>query len=147
MDNGRLTSSWWTLKIALGLVPLITGLHKFFNVLTNWTDYANPALFIHVPIAPEIFVRGVGILEMIVGIAILTRWTRLGAYLAALWLTAVAVNLATMGRYYDVAMRDLVLAVAAITLARMTETRRAESTSTASERATSLEGGILRLNL
>lgn len=147
MDNGRLTSSWWTLKIALGLVPLLTGLDKFFNVLTNWTDYANPALFIYVPVAPEVFVRGVGILEMIVGMAILSRWTKAGAYLAALWLTAVAVNLATMGRYYDVAVRDLVLAVAAITLARLTEARRAESLSTAEVRTNSLEGGILRLNL
>ena len=145
MDNGRLTSSWWTLKIALGLVALLTGLDKFFNVLTNWTDYANPSLFIYVP--PEALVRSVGILEMIVGLAILTRWTKAGAYLAALWLTAVAVNLATMGRYYDVAVSDLVLAVTAITLARLTEARRAESLSTTPVRANSLEGGILRLNL
>src|SRR5262245_8057652 len=147
MDNGRLASTWWMLKIALGLVPLLTGVDKFFNLLTNWTDYVNPVVLGSVPVAPEVFVRGVGILEVIVGLAMLTRWTQLGGYLAGLWLTAVAVNLATMGRFYDVAVYDMVLAVAAMTLARATEGRHAESVSTAPVRTHSLDGGILRLDL
>src|SRR5260221_6716163 len=67
MDK-RLRSTWWTLKIALGAAPLLAGLDKFFNLLTNWTDYLNPVALQYVPVSPEIFMRGVGIVEMIVGL-------------------------------------------------------------------------------
>lgn len=76
----RLNSSWWALRIALGAAPLLAGLDKFFNLLTNWTMYLNPLALRVVPVAPGTFVRAVGVVEMVVGIAILTRWTRLGAY-------------------------------------------------------------------
>jgi hypothetical protein len=71
--------------------------------------------------------RAVGVIEMIVGLAILTRWTRLGAYVAAVWLVGIALNLITMGAFLDVAVRDLLLAVAAFTLARLTETRQSQA--------------------
>jgi hypothetical protein len=60
---------------------------------------------------------------MIVGIAILTRWTRLGAYVAAAWLVCIALNLLAMGAFFDVVVRDLLIAVAAFSLARLTELR------------------------
>jgi hypothetical protein len=65
----------------------------------------------------------VGIIEMIVGLAILTRWTLLGSYVATAWLIAIAVNLITTGRYFDIAVRDLALAVSAYTLASLTKAR------------------------
>ncbi|MGH9332201.1 MAG: hypothetical protein ACRD21_00425, partial [Vicinamibacteria bacterium] len=74
------------------------------------------------PVAPTTFMYFVGIVEMAVGIMVLTRWTRLGAYLAAGWLTAIAVNLVVAG-VLDVAVRDLALAVGAYTLARFAEVR------------------------
>jgi methylamine utilization protein MauE len=125
MDR-RLVATWWTLKIALGAAPLLAGLDKFFNLLTNWTDYLNPMVLQYVPLDAEVLMRGVGIVEMIVGLAILTRWTRLGAWLAALWFVAIAINLVSMQRYYDIAVRDLLLAVSAFTLARLTAVRQAE---------------------
>src|SRR5437868_46927 len=112
MDQ-RLNSSWWALRIGLGLAPFLAGLDKFFNLLTNWTMYLNPLILRLVPVNPAVFMRAVGIIEMVVGIAILTRWTRLGAYVAAAWLTLVALSLVTMGAYLDVAVRDVLLAVAA----------------------------------
>jgi uncharacterized membrane protein YphA (DoxX/SURF4 family) len=148
MNNDRLASTWWTLKIALGLVPLLAGVDKFFNVLTNWKDYINPEVFNNVPIAPEIFLQCVGVVEILVGLAILTRWTKLGGYLASLWLVAIAANLVSMGKFYDVAVRDLALAIVAFTLARLTESRRAErATSAEAARAVVSEGGLLHLNL
>jgi hypothetical protein len=60
---------------------------------------------------------------MVVGLMILTRWTRIGSYVAMLWLIAIAVNLISTGRFFDVAVRDLLLAIAAYTLARLTEVR------------------------
>lgn len=124
MMDERLDSSWWALRIGLGAVPFLAGLDKFFDLLTHWTDYLNPLALQLVPVAPETFMRGVGVIEMIVGLAILTRWTRLGAYVAAGWLVAIGLNLLAMGAFLDVAVRDLLLAVAAFTLARLTEVRR-----------------------
>lgn len=122
MDQ-RLNSSWWALRIALGLAPFLAGLDKFFNLLTKWTMYLNPLALRVMPVAPETFMRAVGVIEMIVGIAILTRWTRLGAYVAAAWLVCIALNLVSMGAFFDVAVRDLLIAVAAFSLARLTEVR------------------------
>jgi len=60
---------------------------------------------------------------MVVGLAILTKWTRLGAYVAALWLLLIAINLVTTGSNFDVAVRDVEMALAAFVLARLTEVR------------------------
>ena len=73
----------------------------------------------------------VGIIEMIVGAAILSRWTRIGSYIASAWLLLIAVNLLTSGGFFDLAVRDVEIAIAAFVLARMTEARQP---STVSER-------------
>jgi len=147
MDR-RLNSTWWILKIALGAAPFLAGLDKFFNLLTNWTDYLNPVALQYVPVSPEIFMRGVGVVEMIVGLAILTRFTKLGAYLAACWLVAIAVNLVSMEKFYDVAVRDVLLAVAAFALARLSAVRQSElAVSDAIPRETAPSRGILSLNI
>ena len=122
MDQ-RLNSSWWALRIGLGVAPFLAGLDKFFNLLTTWKMYLNPLALRLIPVSPETFLHVVGVVEMIVGIAILTRWTRLGSYVAAAWLLGIALNLITMGAFFDVAVRDILLALAAFTLARLTEVR------------------------
>jgi len=119
----RLNSNWWALRIALGAAPFLAGLDKFFNLLTNWTIYLNPLALRVVPVAPATFMRAVGVVEMIVGVAILTRFTRWGAHVAAAWLVCIALNMITMGAFLDVAVRDLLIAVAAFSLARLTEVR------------------------
>ena len=107
------------LRYAFGLVPLLAGLDKFTNLLTDWTQYVAPIAQAMLPIAPATFLHIVGIVEVAVGLAILTRWTIPASYVAALWLTLIAVNLVLAG-FFDIAVRDLVLAVAAFTLARLT---------------------------
>ena len=119
----RLNSSWWALRIGLGLAPFLAGLDKFFNLLTNWRMYLNPLALRLIPVDPGTFLHAIGVIEMIVGLAILTRWTRLGAYVAAAWLVGIALSLVTMGTFFDVAVRDILLAIAAFTLARLTEVR------------------------
>ena len=121
----KLGPVWWTLRIALGAWPFLAGLDKFFNLLTDWSMYLGPAVRRLLPVAPGTFMRGVGIVEMIVGLAILTRWTRLGSWIAAGWLVAIAANLATTGMFFDLAVRDLEIAIAAFALARLTEIREA----------------------
>ena len=63
----------------------------------------------------------VGVIEMVVGAVILAGYTRLGGYVAAIWLVGIAVNLVTTGRFFDIAVRDVAMAIAAFTLARLTE--------------------------
>jgi uncharacterized membrane protein len=75
------------------------------------------------PFSGQTFMHIVGVIEMIVGLAILTRWTRFGAYVVSAWLVAIAVNLVMTGAYLDVAVRDLEMALAAFVLARLTEVR------------------------
>lgn len=128
-SDKRLGSAWWALRIALGVGPFLAGLDKFFNVLTDWSMYLSPAVPRLLPISGPTFMRAVGVIEMIVGLAILTRWTRIGAYVAMAWLVAIAVNLVTTGMFFDVAVRDLEIAVAAYALAKLTEVREGASVS------------------
>lgn len=122
MDN-KLNSAWWALRIGLGVGPFLAGLDKFFNLLTNWPMYLNPSIARLLPVSGATFMHIVGVIEMIVGLAILTRWTRLGGYVAMIWLTLIALTLVLGGMFFDVAVRDLEMAIAAYTLARLTEVR------------------------
>jgi uncharacterized membrane protein YphA (DoxX/SURF4 family) len=130
MDK-RLDSAWWALRIGLGLGSFLAGLDKFFNILANWEMYLSPLALKIVPVSAGTFMRAVGVVEMIVGLAILTRWTRLGAYVAMLWLVAIAINLVTTGMFFDLAVRDVEIAIGAYTLARLTEVREAASVGAA----------------
>lgn len=125
--NEKLNSAWWALRIGLGAAPFLAGLDKFFNLLATWETYLNPMVPRLIPVSPATFMHAVGVVEMVVGLAILTRWTRLGGYVAAAWLVAIALNLLAMGAFLDVAVRDLLLALSAFTLARLTEAREAEA--------------------
>jgi uncharacterized membrane protein YphA (DoxX/SURF4 family) len=125
LDN-KLHSSWWALRIGIGLAAFLAGLDKFFNILVNWTMYLSPFTQHVLPIDGNLFMRLVGVIEMIVGLAILTRWTRLGAYVASAWLLLIAVNL-VIGGFFDVGVRDIEMSIAAFVLARMTEARQPEA--------------------
>ena len=114
-------SVWWTLRLSFGLMPLVAGVDKFFNLLTYWPKYLAPAFWGLVPANPQPFMHAVGVIEIVVGLAVLvTPWTKLFAYVVAVWLTAVAVNLVAAG-FFDIAVRDLAMAVGALTLARLTQ--------------------------
>jgi len=122
--DSRLDQAWWVLRIGLGLGPFLAGLDKYFNLLTNWTGYISPVALKLLPVSGQTFMHIVGVIEMIVGLAILTKWTRLGAYVASVWLVLIAINLVSTGMFFDVAVRDVEMALAAFVLARMTEVRR-----------------------
>jgi uncharacterized membrane protein YphA (DoxX/SURF4 family) len=122
MDS-RLNSSWWALRLAYGLVPIVAGLDKFTNLLTRWTDYLSPLATRVVPIAPTTFMHIAGVIEIAAGILILTRYTRYAAYVVSAWLLLIALNLLTTGHYFDIAVRDTVMAVGAFVLARLSEVK------------------------
>ena len=120
--NLNLESLYRPLWLTYGLVPLLAGLDKFLNLLTDWPKYLSPAIAGLLPVSAETFMHAVGIIEIAVGLMVLTRWTRLGAWIAMAWLVLIAVNLVTLGMF-DIAVRDLAMAVGAYTLARLAELR------------------------
>lgn len=108
------------LKYTFGLVPMVAGLDKFTNILTNWSQYVSEAFAGLLPFEPAVFMMIVGVVEIVAGVLVLTK-TRIGAYLVSAWLTAIALSLLFSLSYIDVAVRDLVMAIAAFCLARLSE--------------------------
>jgi uncharacterized membrane protein YphA (DoxX/SURF4 family) len=123
MEDSRVNQAWGALRVVFGVVPIVAGLDKFFNLLTHWEQYLSPLATRVLPISASAFMRAAGVVEILVGLMILTRWTRLGAYVASAWLALIALNLLSTGHFLDVAARDLALAVAAFALARLQEVR------------------------
>ena len=121
MNIERLTTPWWALRTGIGTAAFLAGLDKFFNLLADWSGYLSPMVANMLPFSPVFFMHAVGVVEMLVGLVILAGYTRLGGYVAAIWLSAIAVSLLTTGHYFDVAVRDVAMAIAAFTLARLTE--------------------------
>jgi hypothetical protein len=119
MDT-RLNTPWIALRLGIGLTATLAGLDKFFNLLADWNAYVSPFAAQLLPVSPDAFMGLVGVIELAVGLAILTQWTRIGAYVASAWLLLVAGNLALAG-LFDVAVRDVVMSLAAFTLARLAE--------------------------
>jgi uncharacterized membrane protein YphA (DoxX/SURF4 family) len=119
----ELNAAYWALRVAFGLGPLLAGLDKFTNILVNWEKYLSPVAQRLLPISAMTFMQAVGVIEIVVGLAILFGATRTFGYIAMLWLFAIAANLILAGTYYDIAVRDILLGIGAYSLARVTEAR------------------------
>jgi len=119
--NDRLNSAWWALRLAFFVGPFVAGLDKFLHVLVDWDMYLSPMAQRVLGGMSHPFMLLVGVIEMLVGIMVITRWTRTGAYIASAWLVLIALNLLTTGRFFDIALRDVGLALSAFGLAKLTE--------------------------
>ena len=106
------------LKYTFFLVPVLAGLDKFVNFLTDWKQYLNPDLMTLLPISAQTFMYIVGIIEIVAGFIVL-RKPAVGGYIVMAWLCAIALSLIAGYQFLDVAVRDLVMALGAFTLARM----------------------------
>jgi len=124
MDT-RLNGTVSALRIAIGLMATLAGLDKFFNLLTNWETYVAPVAQQLLPFSITTFMAIVGVIEFAVGITILFVRPSLGAFVASAWLVLIAMNL-VLGGHFDIAVRDLVLAVSAYALARFERVRETE---------------------
>ena len=120
----RISSTYWSLRIAFGLTAFLAGLDKFFNLLAHWTDYVSPMVQSMLPFSATTFMHIVGVIEIVAGLIVLLNLTRFGAYIVMTWLIGIALALLTNGKYFDIAVRDLVLAVGAYSLGRLAEIRR-----------------------
>lgn len=123
-DRG-LVNAWWALRVGFGATAFLAGLDKFFHLLADWSMYLAPWMTGVLPFAPETFFKVVGVIEMAAGLLVLSKWTRLGAYVVMAWLLGIALQLVTSGMFYDIAVRDVVMALGAFALAKLTEWRAA----------------------
>ncbi len=110
--------AFWLLRIAFTIAPILFGADKFADLLTNWDKYLAPWINNIVPGTAHQAMYGVGVIEIVAGLAVLTK-PRFGAYLVAAWLLGIIVDLVSLHSYYDVALRDFGLLLAALTLARL----------------------------
>lgn len=105
------------LKYTYGLVPIVAGLDKFTNILTDWSQYLNEGM---IPLDPGTFMMLVGVIEIVAGALVLTK-TKIGALIVSVWLVLIAVTLLVSWSYVDVAVRDLVMAIGAYSLYKLSD--------------------------
>lgn len=130
-DN-HLDRAWWALKIGLGAGPIITGVDKYFDKLTDWGMYLSPLATKVVPVSGTTFMHVVGVVEIIAGLIVLSRWTKIGGYIVMFWLLGIVVNLLTTGMFSDLAMRDVEIAIGAFALTQLSAVRERRTAGTAS---------------
>jgi len=87
-------------------------------VLVDWTQYLAPWIDRLVPGDAAFFMHVVGVVEIVAGLVVAFH-PRFGGYLVAAWLAGIIVNLLTYPGYFDVALRDFGLLLAALSLARL----------------------------
>ena len=121
-SNPPLSSIYLPLRLTFGLVPVLAGLDKFFNLLTDWQKYLPAYAANRLPFSPSTFMMIVGVIEIAAGLAVLTVLPRLGAYVVMAWLILIAIVVAAAG-LLDIAVRDVVMAVGAYTLGQVAALR------------------------
>ena len=105
--------AFWLLRIGFTIAPILFGADKFAHVLVNWDRYLAPRISDHLPGTPHQAMYVVGIVEIVAGLVVALR-PRFGGYLVAAWLTGIIVNLLLIPGFYDVALRDFGLFIAAM---------------------------------
>jgi uncharacterized membrane protein YphA (DoxX/SURF4 family) len=112
--------AFWLLRIGFTVAPILFGLDKFFNWSVTWPDYLANWVNNIVPGTGQEFMYFVGGVEIAAGILVLLA-PRIGAFVVAGWLAGIVTNLLTVNppQYYDIALRDFGLMLAALTLGRL----------------------------
>ena len=106
------------LRTAFTVAPILFGADKFFHLMVNWDKYLAPALSDPLPFTTHQLMYAVGVVEILAGVIVAIH-PRLGAPVVALWLAGIIVNLLLIPGFYDVALRDFGLFLAALALARL----------------------------
>ena len=101
-------------------LPILAGLDKFFHLLVDWDMYLAPPVTRLLPVSAHTFMLVVGVIEIAAGLLVAFR-PRIGAYVVALWLWGIILNLLLVPGFYDIALRDFGLSVGALALARLSQ--------------------------
>lgn len=106
------------LQLGFVVAPIVAGLDKFLNLLTDWPQYLAPVFPDLIGVSPATFMAVVGVVEIVAGATVALK-PRFGGFLVAGWLAGIILNLSLVGGYWDIALRDLGLAIGAFALARL----------------------------
>jgi hypothetical protein len=106
------------LHVAFTVAPILAGFDKFFHLLVDWDMYLSPIVPRLLGVSGHTFMLGVGVIEVIAGLLVAIV-PRIGGLVVGLWLCGIIVNLLSIPAYFDVALRDLGLALGAFALARL----------------------------
>jgi hypothetical protein len=101
-------------------LPIVAGIDKFFHLFVNWDQYLAPLVTRMLPVSGHTFMLAVGVIEIAAGLLVAFR-PRIGAYVVALWLWGIIVNLLLIPGFYDVALRDFGLSLGALALAHLSQ--------------------------
>jgi len=118
VSSQTVRSVWTILRITFGIVPIVAGADKFADLLTNWDLYLNPNVASMLPFSAHMFMQIVGGIEIVAGLIVLAK-PSVGGWIVMAWLICIALQLIAMGKYLDVAVRDLVMSIGAMSLARL----------------------------
>jgi hypothetical protein len=110
--------AFWLLRIGFVVAPILFGLDKFFHLLVDWDRYLAPEFSDLFHVQAHTLMYFVGVIEIVAGLVVAV-WPRFGGYLVAAWLAGIIFNLVLLADYYDIALRDFGLLLAALTLARL----------------------------
>jgi uncharacterized membrane protein YphA (DoxX/SURF4 family) len=110
--------AFFVLRTVFTVAPILFGLDKFTNLLTDWPQYLAPWIDDIVPGSGQDAMYAVGVIEIVAGVAVAVI-PRYGALVVAAWLAGIILNLLTVPGFYDVALRDFGLLVAAVALSRL----------------------------
>ena len=112
--------SYLVLLTGFAALPIIAGVDKFFHLLVNWDQYLAPVVTQILPVSGQTFMLAVGVIEIAAGLLVAVR-PQIGAYIVALWLWGIIVNLLLIQSHYDIALRDFGLSLGALALARLSQ--------------------------
>jgi hypothetical protein len=110
--------AFWLLRIGFIVAPIAFGIDKFAHVLVDWDIYLASEFTDLFNAQAHTLMYAVGAIEIVAGLVVAFR-PRFGGYLVAAWLAGIITNLLLMGDFYDIALRDFGLLLAALTLARL----------------------------
>ena len=110
------------LRTVFTIAPILFGLDKFTNLLTDWTQYLAPVATDVVPVTAQQFMWAVGVVEILAGLLVAWR-PRIGSLVVAAWLAGIIINLLVLPGFFDVALRDFGLLVGALALNRLATDR------------------------
>jgi len=119
-SNDTVRSVQSILRFTFGLVPIVAGLDKFTVILTDWDMYLHPGIASMLPLSVHTFMQIVGVIEIVAGVLVLIR-PAIGGYVVMAWLICIALQLLASRKYLDVAVRDLVMSIGAMSLARLSK--------------------------
>jgi hypothetical protein len=110
--------AYWILHLGFTVAPILAGLDKFFHLLTNWDQYVPGVVANASPIQPHTLMLVVGVIEVAAGIGVWFK-PKIFAYIVAVWLVVIIINLLLIPGYFDIALRDFGLFLAALALAKL----------------------------